>query len=85
MIRWLTGYSEKELQKHIENDVICERFFRHANLNPGAHRITGKICGHRIEEIDNPLTRQIRYLDRLVDELAKGRHTGAGLMYAHRC
>lgn len=73
VIRWLTGYSEKELQKHIEDDVTYEQFFEHANLNPNAHLITGVICGYRIEEIENSLTQKVRYLDKLVDELAKGR------------
>lgn len=73
VIRWLTGYSEEELQKHIEDEVTFEQFFQRANLNPNAHLITGVICGYRVEEIENPLTRQVRYLDKLVDELAKGR------------
>lgn len=73
VIRWLTDYSEKELQKHIKNDVTYEQFFQNAKLNPNAHLITGVICGYRIEEIENPLTKKVRYLDKLVDELAKGR------------
>ncbi len=73
VIKWLTGYSEKELQKHIDNEVTYEQFFQQATLNPNAHLITGVICGYRIEEIENPLTQQVRYLDKLVDELAKGR------------
>jgi hypothetical protein len=73
VIRWLTGYSEKALQKHIIEKSTFELFFRKAKLNPNAHLITGVICGYRVEEIENPLTRQVRYLDKLVDELSKGR------------
>ena len=73
MISWLTGYDEKMLQKHIKNKVTIEQFFQHATLNPNAHLITGVICGYRVEEIENPLTQQVRYLDKLVDELARGR------------
>ena len=73
VIEWLTGYSESKLQKLIDQGVTFEEFFRKAKLNEKAHLITGTICGYRIEEIVNPLTRQARYLDKLVDELAKGR------------
>ena len=73
VIEWLTGYDEEKLQKLLEENVTFEKFFQHASLNPRAHLITGVICGRRIEEIENPLTRQVRYLDKLVDELAKGR------------
>lgn len=73
VIEWLTGYDEKKLQQLIEQKVTFEAFFRHAKLNSNAHLITGVICGYRVEEIENPLTRQTRYLDKLVDELAKGR------------
>lgn len=73
VIRWLTGFSEKTLQEHIEGKVTFEQFFQHARLNPNAHLITGVICGYRVEEIENPLTQRARYLDKLVDELAKGR------------
>ena len=73
VITWLTGFNDKHLQKYIDNPVTFEEFFQHAKLNPNAHLITGVICGYRIEEIENPLTRQARYLDKLVDELAKGR------------
>ena len=73
VIEWLTGYDEIELQQHIDNKVTFEQFFQHATLNPNAHLISGAICGYRIEEIENPLTQQVRYLDKLVDELAKGR------------
>ena len=72
-IKWLTGYSEKTLQKHIEDKVTFEQFFQQAKLNPNAQLITGVICGYRVEEIENPLTQQVRYLDKLVDELTKGR------------
>lgn len=73
VIEWLTGYDEKELQDLIEKKVIFETFFRNASLNSNTHLITGVICGYRVEEIENPLTQQVRYLDKLVDELAKGR------------
>lgn len=73
VIHWLTGFNEKSLQKQIKDQVTFEQFFQQANLNPKAHLITGVICGYRIEEIDNPLTQKVRYLDKLVDELAKGR------------
>lgn len=73
VIEWLTGYDEKKIQQLIEQKVTFETFFGNANLNPHADQITGVICGYRIEEIENPLTRQVRYLDKLVDELAKGR------------
>ncbi len=73
VIKWLTGYNDKMLQKHIKNKVTFEQFFQHAKLNPNAHLITGVICGYRVEEIENPLTQQVRYLDKLVDELARGR------------
>jgi hypothetical protein len=73
VITWLTGYSGGKLQELIKEKVTFETFFQHASLNPNAHLITGMICGYRIEEIENSLTRQVRYLDKLVDELAKGR------------
>ena len=73
VIEWLTGYDEKKLQELIENKVSFEVFFQDASLNPNAQLITGVICGYRVEEIENPLTQQVRYLDKLVDELAKGR------------
>ena len=73
VIEWLTGFDEKKLQKLIDEKVTFETFFQKANLNPNAHLITGVICGYRIEEIETPLTKQTRYLDKLVDELAKGR------------
>lgn len=73
VIEWLTGYNEKKQQKLIEEKVTFEEFFKHAAINPNAHLITGVICGYRVEEISNPVTQQVRYLDKLVDELAKGR------------
>ena len=73
VIEWLTGYDEQKLQKLLEEKVTFETFFEKAALNPNAHLITGVICGYRVEEIENPLTQQVRYLDKLVDELAKGR------------
>jgi len=73
VIEWLTGFDEKKLKELIEQKVTFEVFFQRATLNPNAHLITGVICGYRVEEIENPLTQQARYLDKLVDELAKGR------------
>lgn len=73
VIEWLTGYDEKKLQELIDEKVTFEQFFQNAKLNPNASLITGVICGYRLEEIENKLTQQVRYLDKLVDELAKGR------------
>ncbi len=73
VIEWLTGYDDKKIQELIREKVTFETFFKKAKLNPNAELIKGVICGYRIEEIDNSLTRQARYLDKLVDELAKGR------------
>lgn len=73
VIKWLTGFDDKKLQEIIKEKVTFDTFFKKAKLNPNAHLITGVICGYRIEEIDNPLTQKVRYLDKLVDELAKGR------------
>jgi len=73
VIEWLTGYDEKKLFELIEEKVSFEKFFETATLNPNAHLIKGVICGYRVEEIENPLTQKVRYLDKLVDELAKGR------------
>ena len=73
VIEWLTGFNKKKLQKLIEEKVTFEVFFQKAKLNSNAHLITGVICGYRVEEIENPLTQHVRYLDKLVDELAKGR------------
>lgn len=72
-IEWLTGFDSKKVQELIEERVTFETFFERATLNPNAQLITGVICGYRIEEIENPLTKQTRYLDKLVDELAKGK------------
>jgi hypothetical protein len=73
VIKWLSGFSERKIQKLIKDKVTFEQFFEQATLNPNAHLITGVICGYRIEDIENPLTQKVRYLDKLVDELAKGR------------
>lgn len=73
VIEWLTGYDESELQEHIDSESSFEIFFQNANINPNANLIKGLICGYRIEEINNKLTQSVRYLDKLVDELAKGR------------
>lgn len=73
VITWLTGFDEKTIQSLIDEKVTFERFFERANINSNAQLITGVICGYRIEQIENPLTKQVRYLDKLVDELAKGR------------
>lgn len=73
VIEWLTGFNEKKLQDLIKEKASFKTFFEKAALNPNTHLITGVICGYRIEEIDNPLTQKVRYLDKLVDELAKGR------------
>lgn len=73
VINWLTGYTDDDLQRLIAEKVTFETFFTQANLNPDARLITGVICGYRVEDIQNPLTQQTRYLDKLVDELAKGR------------
>ena len=74
IIEWLTGIDSKKLQEIIEEKASFELFFKKAALNPNANQITGVICGYRIEEIENPVTKQVRYLDKLVDELAKGRN-----------
>jgi hypothetical protein len=73
VIGWLTGFNTKELLELIKEKVTFETFFRRATLNPNVHLITGVICGYRVEDIEDPLTRKVRYLDKLVDELAKGR------------
>ena len=73
VIEWLTGFDNKNLRELIKENATFERFFQQATLNPNARLITGVICGYRIEEIENPLTQKVRYLDKLVDELAKGR------------
>ncbi len=73
VIEWLTGFDDRLLQKKISDEETIEQFFQHAQIHPNAHLITGVICGYRVEEIANPLTQQVRYLDKLVDELARGR------------
>lgn len=74
VIFWLTGYNEPTLQRQIDNKVSFETFFADApQINPNVSKITGVICGYRVEEIEDPLMQKIRYLDKLVDELAKGR------------
>lgn len=73
VIEWLTGYNDKEIKRQIEEKSTLADFFANATLHPNANLITGLICGYRIEEIENPITKQVRYLDKLVDELAKGR------------
>jgi hypothetical protein len=73
VISWLTGFDDNKLQELLDQKATFETFFQQAKLNPNAQQIKGVICGYRVEEIANPLTQQIRYLDKLVDELAKGR------------
>ena len=73
VIEWLTNFDNKKLQELIKENATFEVFFQQALLNPNAHLITGVICGYRVEEIEDPLTQQVRYLDKLVDELARGR------------
>ncbi len=74
VISWLTGFTNKQLEEMIRDKVSFEEFFKKAKIHPNAKLITGLICGYRVEEIQNPLTQQVRYLDKLVDELAKGRN-----------
>jgi len=73
VIEWLTGFDVNDLQKLIEENVTFETFFERATLNPNASLIKGTICGYKIEEIENPLTKKVRYLDKLIDELAQGK------------
>lgn len=73
VIEWLTGYDEKRLKELIDQNVTYETFFTEARMNPNSDKITGMICGYRVEEIENPVTRKARYLDKLIDELAKGK------------
>jgi hypothetical protein len=73
IIEWLTGFDDASIQRLIDEEATFESFFGQATLNPNAPLIKGVICGYRIEDIETPLTRQTRYLDKLVDELAKGR------------
>ena len=74
VIEWLTGFDNKKQQELIKENVTFEIFFQHALINSNAHLITGVICGYRVEEIEDPLIQKVRYLDKLVDELAKGRN-----------
>ncbi|MFN7118173.1 MAG: DUF2200 domain-containing protein [Saprospiraceae bacterium] len=73
VIEWLTGFDAEKLQAQIDEKVTFEQFFQNAILHPNAHLITGVICGYRVEDIEHPLTQKVRYLDKLVDELAKGK------------
>jgi hypothetical protein len=73
VITWLTGFNSKDLKKHLKNQTTFKEFFKEAKIHPNAELITGSICGVKIEEIVDPLMKKIRYMDKLVDELAKGR------------
>ncbi len=73
VIEWLTGFDETAVERHCAEETTFEQFFAEARLNPNAPLITGLICGVRVEEIEDPLMQQIRYLDKLVDELARGK------------
>lgn len=73
IIYWLTGYDEKKLLKIIEDKINFEDFFNQAEINPNANQITGVICGYRVEDIEDPIMQKVRYLDKLIDELAKGK------------
>jgi hypothetical protein len=73
VIEWLTSFGHEKLEELIQANATFETFFQQASLNPNARLITGVICGYRVEEIEDPLTQQVRYLDKLVDELAKGK------------
>jgi len=73
VITWLTGFDADTIAKHLENETTFHDFFAEAHLHPNASKITGTICGIRVEEIEDPLMQKLRYLDKLVDELAKGR------------
>lgn len=73
VIEWLTGFNDEQLKELVDEKVTFETFFERAELNPNANLITGTICGYKIQEIETPLTKQVRYLDKLVDELAKGK------------
>lgn len=73
IIFWLTGYNAKTFQQHLDNKTNFEDFFNKAKINPNASKITGVICGYRVEEIEDKLMQQIRYLDKMIDELAKGK------------
>ena len=78
VIEWLTGFDESELREHLAAETTFEDFFADAQLNPHASSITGVVCGIRVENIDDPLMQKIRYLDKLVDELARGKADGEG-------
>ena len=73
VVRWLTGYDDAELGRHLAEETTFEEFFAGADLNPNASLITGSVCGVKVQEVEDPLMQQIRYLDKLVDELARGR------------
>jgi hypothetical protein len=73
VIEWLTGFNETDLRELIDENITFETFFQRAKIHPNATKITGSICGYKIEEIQNPLTKNTRYLDKLIDELAKGK------------
>ena len=73
VIKWLTGFDKNNVEKLVDEEVIFEEFFNRADLNPNTHLIKGVICGYRVEDIDNELTQKVRYLDKLVDELARGK------------
>jgi hypothetical protein len=73
VIEWLTGYDDVELARHLADGTTCEDFFAEARLNPHASAITGVVCGVRVQDVEDPLMRRIRYLDKLVDELARGK------------
>lgn len=82
IITWLTGFNDKKIKELIDEKVSFETFFKRAKLNPNVILITGVICGYRVEEIENPLTKQVRYLDKLIDELAKGKQMDKILRHA---
>jgi hypothetical protein len=73
VIEWLTGFDDEALRRHLDDETTFEDFFAQADLNPNASLITGSVCGVRVQDVEDPLMRKIRYLDKLVDELAKGR------------
>ena len=73
VIRWLTGFDQSELRCHLDEETTFEEFFAAARLNPNASLITGTVCGVRVQDVEDPLMQKIRYLDKLVDELAKGK------------
>ena len=73
VIRWLTGFDDAEIRRHLDEETTFEEFFAQADLNPNASLITGSVCGVKVQDVEDPLMRRIRYLDKLVDELAKGR------------